>query len=80
MDPYTVAWLGWIALFLGVEGTALVKGRAGGTLSEQVWKWFAVVPRKDAAVPDTFTRARRIVLLGFMAWLSVHFLTGGTFV
>jgi hypothetical protein len=80
VDPYTLAWLAWIALFFGVEGTALVKGRAGGTLSEKVWQWFAIIPRKDSAVPDGWTRTRRVALLSFVTWLGVHFLTGGTFV
>lgn len=77
MDPYSLAWIGWILLFLGIEGTALVRGDHG-TLSERVWSWFGIAARDTP--PDGFTRARRVALLSFMAWLTVHFLTGGGFV
>ena len=77
MDAFTVGWLVWIVAFLALEGVALAKGH-GATLSEHVWMWFGIGARPEA--PDAWTRGRRIFLLGFMAWLTVHVLTGGSFV
>ncbi len=71
MSGYTIAWIGWIIMFLAIEGIALVDKDHGNTLSEHVWKWFAV---KDK---PTGWQIRRIGLLFFLAWLVVHFLTGG---
>ena len=46
--------------------------RAGGdTLSEHVWKWFAIKGK------PTGYKMRRFVLLAFWAWLTIHFFTGG---
>ena len=78
MDAFTIGWLFWIIAFVVIEGMALVTRTPGGTLSEHVWGWFAVVQR--GTPPDAWTRTRRIFLLGFMAWLTVHFLTGGQYV
>lgn len=74
------AWVVWFTWFAAVEGMALVNSRAGDTLSEHVWAWFGT-KRGPAGMraPSGWTRARRFVLLAFMAWLSVHFLTGGLF-
>ena len=73
MDPYTVFWLFWVAMFGAVEGAALVNKREGDTLSEHVWDWFSIQSKGSG------WRARRFVLLAFLAWLSAHFLTGGAF-
>ncbi|WP_128637455.1 hypothetical protein [Streptomyces sp. C] len=73
---FTAAWVAWIASFVVIEGVALARRQPGDTLSEHVWKWFHTA--KDT-VPDGTTRLRRAVLACGMAWLSIHFLTGGTF-
>jgi hypothetical protein len=75
VSGYTIAWLAWLAAFGVIEGSALVSKREGDTLSEHVWRWFAV---KDKSRRGT-VRARRFALLAFMAWLTAHFLTGGRF-
>lgn len=73
MSGYTIAWLSWLGAFGVIEGLALLTKHPGGTLSEHVWRWFAVTdPSRSALV-----RARRFTLLAFLAWLSIHFLTGG---
>jgi hypothetical protein len=86
VSGFTIAWLVWGAYFAVVEGYAIVRshqqhaaGRhaTGGTLSEHVWAWFGTAPGTHA---DTWAYVRRFVLLAFMAWLSVHFLTGGRYV
>jgi hypothetical protein len=74
MSGYTIAWLAWLAAFGVIEGKALFSRREGATLSEHVWKWFAIGADHD---PTGWVRMRRAALLAFMAWLSVHFLTGG---
>ena len=70
---WTVLWLLWIAAFFAIEVPALRNKTPGDTLSEHVWKWFAV---KDANRKG-LTRLRRWGLLAFLAWLSFHFLSGG---
>lgn len=73
MSWYTWAWIFWFAFFLTIEGVALFNKQAGDTLSEHVWKWFSVRNMTWG------WRARRFVLLAFMAWLSLHLLSGGHF-
>ena len=78
MDLFTVAWLLWIGAFAVVEGVALFNRREGDTLSEHVWAWFGVgLNGKPRPRVTGWVRLRRFTLLAFMAWLSVHFLTGG---
>ena len=71
MDLYTLAWCGWLVAFFVIELPALFNDRKDDTLSEHVWNWFAI-SRKGRA-----WRIRRVILGGFMLWLSVHFMTGG---
>jgi hypothetical protein len=78
MNAYDIGWIVWGLYFLVVEGTALARRDKGGTLSEHVWDLFGVGQREEA--PSISLRFRRIALLSFMAWLTVHFLTGGNFV
>jgi len=70
---WTYAWYAWIAAFFAIEGSALARGKSEDTLSDHVWAWFDV-PKHPA--PDRSERIRRVLLLGFMAWLGAHFLTG----
>ncbi|WMI34524.1 hypothetical protein SEA_DEXERS_3 [Streptomyces phage Dexers] len=76
MSGWTWAWIAWITAFLVIEGKALFNKEKGDTLSEHVWKWFHTEQGKKWSKT---TRLRRFALLAFMAWLSVHFLTGGLF-
>jgi hypothetical protein len=78
MDLFTASWLLWIAAFAVIEGIALRNRRPGDTLSEHVWEWFAIGrPGKPRPPLTGSVQIRRFALLAFMAWLSVHFLTGG---
>ena len=76
MDMFTWAWIGWGGYFAIWEGLAIFNDKKGDTLSEHVWRWFAV---KDSRKATAFTRKsiRRAGLLAFMAWLTTHFMTGG---
>jgi hypothetical protein len=81
---FTIGWLLWIGWFVVEEGFAFKRGTTGNTLSEHVWKWFGIpdANSKKALVQEPITwavRARRFALLAFLAWLSLHFLTGGRF-
>ncbi|QEQ94035.1 membrane protein [Streptomyces phage Saftant] len=76
MTVWQWLWLGWGLTFCVIEGVALKRKASGDTLSEQVWSIFHT--EKGQKWSKT-TRLRRFVLLAFMAWLSVHFLTGGLF-
>jgi len=78
MSGYTWAWLTWLGAFVAIEGRALLNKSAGDTLSEHVWQWFATA-QGSTGKPSGWVRARRLGLLAFMAWLSVHFMTGGRF-
>lgn len=80
MSVWTYLWLGWLAAFCVIEGKALFNKTEGDTLSEHVWKWFSTQrTATKQGQPTGWVRLRRFVLLAFMAWLSVHFLTGGMF-
>ena len=70
---WTAMWLVWIAAFFGIELSALARHRPQDTLSDHVWAWFDI-PRHPA--PSRGTRGRRLLLLGFLAWLVGHLLTG----
>jgi hypothetical protein len=78
MSGYTIAWLAWLGAFGVIEGKALFNKTPGDTLSEHVWAWFGT-GAGTTAKPSGWVRTRRFTLLAFMAWLSVHFLTGGRF-
>lgn len=71
MSGYTIAWLLWGAMFVAIEWPAIANKRKGGTLSEHVWRWGSV---KDKG---KWWRIRRLVLIVFLVWLTLHFLTGG---
>ena len=73
-DLFQYLWIAWLGLFLAIEGVALANKAPGDTLSEHVRKWFHTAKGQKV---DGTTKVRRLVLLSFMAWLSVHFLTGG---
>ncbi|AGM12101.1 hypothetical protein M050_gp03 [Streptomyces phage Sujidade] len=76
MTIWSWLWVLWLGAFVVIEGVALARKEQGDTLSEHVWKWFHTQRGQKA---DKTTRLRRFVLLAFVAWLSVHFLTGGIF-
>jgi len=73
MGAWEWRWLIWALLFVLFETWAIVTRET--TLSEEVWQVFAV--RGEHTVSE---RIRRTLLLLLMAWLTVHFLTGGRFV
>lgn len=72
------AWLAWIAYFLVAEGIALFNSRGNDTLSEHVWIFLGYHERQ-VGQPSGWQRLRRFATLAFLAWLSVHLLTGGIF-
>lgn len=77
MSPWLLLWIGWAVYFAIVEGMALLNSTSGDTLSEHVWAFLGYGEGKRR--PSGWTRLRRFIVLAFMAWLSVHFLTGGIF-
>lgn len=70
MSGFTIAWLLWLAMFVVVEGIALIRKDRGDTLSEHVWKWFRIRDK-----PRQWTW-RRAVLAGFLVWLLIHMVAG----
>lgn len=78
MSGYTIAWLAWLGAFGVIEGLALANKRQNDTLSEHIWRWFAT-QSDGPAKPTGWIRARRFILVAFLAWLSAHFLSGGRF-
>lgn len=78
MSVWTWAWLGWGLYFVIVEGLALVNSKGGDTLSEHVWAWLGYDERQ-VRPPKGTERLRRYLTLGFLAWLVIHFMTGGIF-
>ena len=72
MNVFTWLWIAWGALFLGVEGSALVvKDRPGRprTLSAHIW-WLV----RGAGAWHRI--ARGALALG-LAWLTGHLMSGG---
>jgi len=83
-------WIGWLGYFAIVEGVALyLTGKAKGagttdprgTLSEHLWAWFGVNPKGTGIAREVnwWARVRRLILGGFLLWLSIHLLTGGAY-
>lgn len=69
-------WPVFLLIGFGVpEAIALKNSRPGDTLSEKVREWFGT--NKNAKGPAI--KLRRFGLLAAMAWLSVHWLTNGSF-
>lgn len=78
MDIWTILWLAWLGLFAVIEGVALVRSDRGDTLSEHVWKWIGVGRHGQEKPKVTGSvKVRRVALVSFMVWLTLHFLTGG---
>lgn len=61
-NPFTIAWIAWLVLFLVIEGLAIWSEAPGGTLSAHVRAWFKG------------HLWRQIVGWAFFLWLSTHFL------
>jgi hypothetical protein len=71
---WTWAWIGWLVYFAVVEGAALYRSKPGDTLSEHAWAWLGVGEGRSRS---GWTQLRRALLVGFLAWLVLHFMTGG---
>ncbi len=72
MDIFTWVWIAWGVYFAIVETLSIMNKRKGDTLSENIWKWFAVTDPKAK-----LRTLRRAGLLVGMLWLLIHFITGG---
>lgn len=69
-------WPVWLVIGFGIpEALALARTRDGDTLSERVRMWFGT--KRNPSGP--MVQLRRVVLLAAMAWLTVHWLTDGSF-
>lgn len=77
MSPWTIGWLLWGGWFAVEEGWALRTVGTRGTLSYLVWTLGGT--RRPTPRPTPFLRVRRFALAAVMAWLSLHFLSGGVF-
>lgn len=78
MDWWAWGWIGWGLWFAVEETLAFVKVGTPGTLSYLVWTLGGTRSGATAS-PSGWTRLRRFGLAAAMAWLSLHFLTGGAF-
>jgi hypothetical protein len=76
MNGYTTGWIGWILYFIIEEGMALKTRTPNASFSAHVWQWFMVGGFNR---PGPMPKARHAVLLMSMAWLLVHFATGGKY-
>ena len=77
MSIWSWLWIAWFAMFGLVEGVALANKSRDDTLSEHVWKWFGIGRPGARPTMTGSVQARRFVLLGSLAWVAAHFLTGG---
>jgi len=71
MSGWTWLWLAWLLAFAVIEGAALANCTEGDTLSETVWHWASIRGK------GTWWRVRRLLLVSLLAWLCLHFLSGG---
>lgn len=62
----TVLWITWLLFFAAIEGQSLASGNYHGTLTARIRAWASLADK------GKWWRARRAVLLGFLAWLSAH--------
>lgn len=69
---WTLAWAGWIVLFLGLEVTALLHKEREDTFSEFWWRLFRV----RARVPVPVRILLAVVQLAFATWLAGHLAFG----
>ncbi len=70
---FTALWIGWLVYFIVVEAVAIYRTTKGDTLSEHVWLWFGAGKHHK---PGLWGWVRRLILTGFLVWLTVHFLFG----
>lgn len=77
MDFWEIAWLAWLGIFGVLEAVALNSKEKDDTLSEHVWKWFAIGTPGDRPAMSGWVQLRRFGLVAGLAWLILHFLTGG---
>ncbi len=68
MSGYRWLWVAWIAAFLGLELTAIIRRRFQDTLSEFVWHL------TNQAPGNTFAEwtAIHFFVLVFLLWLLIH--------
>ncbi|MFC6886202.1 MULTISPECIES: hypothetical protein [Actinomadura] len=71
MTPYLFAWILWILMFFAIELPAVFNRQQDDTLSELVWRVFAIRGKPVG------WQLRRLALLLGLGWLVAHFLTGG---
>lgn len=71
MSPYLFAWILWILMFFAIELPAVFNRQQDDTLSELVWRVFAIRGKPIG------WQLRRLALLLGLGWLVAHFLTGG---
>jgi hypothetical protein len=67
MSTYTQLWLVWIALFVTIEGTALLSKIPGASLTAHIIEWAALRNK------TTGWLLRRGALVTFFGWLIWHF-------
>lgn len=77
MSVWSWLWLAWIAAFVALEGITLARKAPDDTLSEHIWRWFAVGRPGNRPKWSGLVQLRRFLLLASLAWLAAHFLTGG---
>jgi hypothetical protein len=77
MSIYEWAWVGFFLYFALVEGIAIKKAAEGGTLSEFLWRLFAI--REMPVDRRRFVHLRRLIMLATLALLFVHFTGGGAY-
>lgn len=70
MDIWTYLWIGWGLIFAAIEGTALARDNAAGTLSDHLRLWFRV----DTKLGRTAWLV--VSALFFVAWFIPHIAFG----
>lgn len=66
----SVGWLAWILMFFAIEGHALIHGYYLETLTAHL-RWLFGMDGKEAT---GLKRFRRVLLIAFLGWFSLHLL------
>jgi hypothetical protein len=73
-DVWALAWFTWAALFVIVEGLALINGNEGekDTLSQKIRSWTGL----DGTKRSLLSWILLVALILFFIWFPLHILTG----
>jgi hypothetical protein len=71
---WSIFWVGWVVVGIGVELAAIFRSKRGDTLSENTWDVTGV--RGTTILPRWLQWTLRSAVAVFLIWLIPHFFFG----